>query len=132
MCNNNDDDNSNDTTNKTNDTTTTTTTTTTNHSTNNNHNNNNNNSDTWPGSAAPWAAPFIPIPLPEKVLQTSNYTILLYKFVLQTGLGMGMGINGTVQYRGRSRVDEEEVQHGGHARGHDLGAHKLLLLLLLL
>ena len=24
-------------------------------------------------------------------------TILLYKFVLQTGLGMGMGINGTAQ-----------------------------------
>ena len=42
-----------------------------------------------------WAVPCIPIPLPEKVLQTSSCTILLYKFVLQTGLGMGMGINGT-------------------------------------
>ena len=44
-----------------------------------------------------WAVPFIPIPLPEKVIQSSSCTILLYKFVLQTGLGMGMGINGTAQ-----------------------------------
>ena len=51
--------------------------------------------------------PFIPIPLPEKVLQTSSSTILLYKFALQTGLGIGMGINGTAQLRylsGRSRT----------------------------
>ena len=41
--------------------------------------------------------PFIPIPLPEKVPQTSSYTIWLHNFVLQTGLGMGMGINGTAQ-----------------------------------
>ena len=41
------------------------------------------------------AVPFVPIPLPEKVLQTSSCAIFLYKFVLQTGLGMGMGINGT-------------------------------------
>ena len=33
----------------------------------------------------------------RKVLQTSSCTILLYKIVLQTGLGMGMGINGTAQ-----------------------------------
>ena len=38
--------------------------------------------------------PFIPIPLPEKVIQTSSCTILLYKFVLQTG--MGMDINGII------------------------------------
>ena len=37
------------------------------------------------------------MPMPEKVLQTSSCTILLYRFVLQTGLGMGMGINGTAQ-----------------------------------
>ena len=30
----------------------------------------------------------MPIPLPEKVLQTSSSTILLYTFVLQTGLAM--------------------------------------------
>ena len=42
-----------------------------------------------------WAVPFIPIPLPEKVIQTFSCTILLYKFVLQ--IGMGMGINGTAQ-----------------------------------
>ena len=42
---------------------------------------------------------FIPIPLPEQVLQTSSCTILLYKFVLQTGLGMGMGTNGTAYGR---------------------------------
>ena len=41
------------------------------------------------GPLRAWAVPFIPIPLPEKVLQTSSCTILLYKFVLQTGLGRG-------------------------------------------
>ena len=43
------------------------------------------------------AVPFIPIPLPEKVLQASSCTILLYTFGLLTGMGMGMGINGTAQ-----------------------------------
>ena len=38
-----------------------------------------------------------PYPCPKKVLQTSSCVILLYNFVLQTGLGMGMGINGTAQ-----------------------------------
>ena len=33
----------------------------------------------------------------RKILQTSSCTILLYTFVLQTGLGMGIGINGTAQ-----------------------------------
>ena len=36
--------------------------------------------------------------LPEKVIQTSSCTIiLLYKFVIQTVLGMGMGMNVTAQ-----------------------------------
>ena len=36
-----------------------------------------------------------PIPLPEKVLQTSSCTILLCKCVIQSVLGMGMGMNVT-------------------------------------
>ena len=40
---------------------------------------------------------FIPIPLPENIAQTSSCTILLYKFVIQTVLGMGMGMNVTAQ-----------------------------------
>ena len=38
---------------------------------------------------------FTPIPLPGKVLQTSDCTHLLFKNVVRTGLGMGMGMNGT-------------------------------------
>ena len=38
---------------------------------------------------------FIPISLPRNVLQTSYCTHLLSKDVLQTGLGMGMGMNGS-------------------------------------
>ena len=38
---------------------------------------------------------FILIPLPRKVTQTSYCTHLLFADVLQTGLGMGMGMNGT-------------------------------------
>ena len=37
----------------------------------------------------------IPIPLPEQVLQASSWTSLLSRSVLRTGLGMGMGMNGT-------------------------------------
>ena len=40
---------------------------------------------------------FVPIPLPRKALQTSYCTHLLFKDILQTGLGMGMGMNGTAQ-----------------------------------
>ena len=39
----------------------------------------------------------IPIPLPTKVLRTSYCTHLLFKQVLQTVLGMGMGMHGTAQ-----------------------------------
>ena len=42
-----------------------------------------------------WAVIFIPIPLPDKVQQTSSCTMLLYRLVLQTVLGMGMGMNVT-------------------------------------
>ena len=37
----------------------------------------------------------VPIPLPEQVIEASSCAILLYKFVLQTVLGMGMGMNVT-------------------------------------
>ena len=40
---------------------------------------------------------FSPIPLPRKVLQTSYCTHLLLKDITQTGLGMGIGMNGTAQ-----------------------------------
>ena len=36
---------------------------------------------------------FIPIPLPERIMQASCCTTLFYKFILQTVLGMGMGMN---------------------------------------
>ena len=49
----------------------------------------------WPLSGA---VVFMPIPLPGKVPQTSCCTHLLLKDVLQTGLGMGMGMNGTAQW----------------------------------
>ena len=52
------------------------------------------------------AVPFVPIPLPEQVLQTSSCTILLYKFVIQNGLGMGMGINGTAHSNRNNRATE--------------------------
>ena len=39
----------------------------------------------------------IPIPLPEKVIQTSSCTILLYNMFYKTVLGMGMGMNVTAQ-----------------------------------
>ena len=76
--------------------------------------------------------PFIPIPLPEKVLQTSSCAILLYRFVLQTGFGMGMGINGTAQCMrmasdkrasvhekraGRQASERALVRHANVARG---------------
>ena len=44
----------------------------------------------FPG--CPWA-----VPLPEQVLQTSCCTLMLYKYVLQTVLGMGTGMNVTAQ-----------------------------------
>ena len=44
-----------------------------------------------------WAVIFIPVPLPEKVLRTSCFTHSFYKFVPQTILGMGMGMNVTAQ-----------------------------------
>ena len=47
----------------------------------------------------PWAVTFIPIPLPRKVLQTSCCTHLSFEDVLQTGLGMDMGMNGTAPAR---------------------------------
>ena len=46
-----------------------------------------------------WAVIFIPIPLPRKVIQTSCCTHMLLKSVIQTGLGMGMGMNRTAQWR---------------------------------
>ena len=44
-----------------------------------------------------WAAIFIPIPLPRKVIRTSYCTHLLSEDVLPTGSGMGMGMNGTAR-----------------------------------
>ena len=41
---------------------------------------------------------FIHIHLPQMVIQTSSCTILLYKFVLQTALGMGMGMSVAAQF----------------------------------
>ena len=62
------------------------------------------------GDREKWAVPFIPIPLPEKIIQTSSCTILLYNVVLQTGLGMGMGVNGTAQERETQRRRGGEVE----------------------
>ena len=44
-----------------------------------------------------WAVIFIRIPLPRKGLQTSYCTHVLLECVLQTGLDMGMSMNGTAQ-----------------------------------
>ena len=41
----------------------------------------------WQVENLQWAVIFIPIPLPEKVLQTSNCSVWLYMFVIQTVLG---------------------------------------------
>ena len=38
------------------------------------------------------------VPLPKQVMQTSSCTMLLYTFVIQTVLGLGMGMNVTAQY----------------------------------
>ena len=67
------------------------------------------------------------MPLPEKVIQTSSCTTLLYDFVLQTGLGMGMGINGTAQYRGVTGWHPTHVAFG--PEGLVARQHCLLLLI---
>ena len=43
------------------------------------------------GQKQDWAVTFIPMPLPRRVPQTSYCTHLLFKDVLQTGLGRGTG-----------------------------------------
>ena len=71
-----------------------------------------------PDSRLLWAVIFIPIPLPIQVLQTSYCTHLLFKDVLQTGLGMGMGMNGTAhslivfKARGSGPVVPDWTVHG--------------------
>ena len=45
------------------------------------------------GSARPRPGPKDSMPLPETVLQTSSCTDLFCNFVLQTVLGVGMGMN---------------------------------------
>ena len=66
---------------------------------------------------------FTPMPLPEKVLQTSSCTILFYEFVIQTVFGMGMGMNVTAQVwkkrRGRGRRVEEERENERRGEGED-------------
>ena len=42
---------------------------------------------------------FTPVPLPRKVIQTLYCTHLLSTYIIQTGLGMGMSVNGTAQSR---------------------------------
>ena len=56
---------------------------------------------------------FVPIPLPRKVLQTSYCTHLLLTDGLQTGLGMGMGMNGTAQMKSGLAVENDEQQLEG-------------------
>ena len=46
-----------------------------------------------------WVVIFMPRPLPKRVLQTSYCTHFFYADVLQTVLGMGMGMNVTAQNR---------------------------------
>ena len=50
----------------------------------------------WTKNMAPVSLS-IPIPLPREALQTSYCTRSLLTNVLQTGMGMGMGMNGTAQ-----------------------------------
>ena len=45
-----------------------------------------------------------PYPCPGKVVETSYCTHLLLKPVIQSGLGMGMGMNGTAHKRVRKHV----------------------------
>ena len=73
---------------------------------------------------------FVPIPLPERVLQTSDCGNFFYADVRQTVLGMGMGMNVTAQVGtcgvqvsqgsdgvvGITRVTEDY-----HVRGHHNG-----------
>ena len=59
--------------------------------------------------AGNWAVIVIPIPPPETNIQTSCCTYLLYNIVLQTILGMGMGMNIT--------ASRQEFQIAGPYRG---------------
>ena len=56
---------------------------------------------------------FIPIPPPRKVIQTSCCTRLVLRHVLQTGLGMGMGMNGTAQDCGTSSFRRHAIIGNG-------------------
>ena len=49
---------------------------------------------------------FIPIPLPEQVLQTFYCTQLFYRIVILTISGMGMGMNVTAQCRCAGQAEE--------------------------
>ena len=58
-----------------------------------------------------WAVIFIPIPLPEQVIQTFSCTIPLYNCATQTVLGMGMGMNVTAQWtHGQKYVEHLRVE----------------------
>ena len=66
-----------------------------------------------------WAVTLIPIPLPKRVLQTSDCTHFFYEQILQTILGVDMGMNVTAHrlppptgrgrsWKGKRREEREE------------------------
>ena len=76
---------------------------------------------------------FIPIPLPRKVQQTSYCTHLLFSYVLQTGLCMGMGMNGTAQgVRGARHLRGRGAAEAGAPAALLVSSLSLSLLLLVL